>query len=211
MLMIRNLLQVNSSPWDAVQTCDPLADGVYWVTTAGHGGLMVESAAALAHLSPAARRHAMKWSGWFCFEEDCQCSIAFYERPDWFAALLRHAPTEEQTARNLQTVKSWEWQYYEAATKTTLQRGESYCKDEVFFQQDHAEDWITVAATSGTSWEPVPAGMVKVTAAIGGRNKYGQYTGERAFLVPAEEYQARGPHGFIVDPARHAEVLQPAA
>jgi hypothetical protein len=57
-----------------------------------------------------------------------------------------------------------------------------------------------------------------VTAVKGGRNKHGGYTGEREFLVPAAEYRGTDPgcypwkFAFIVDPARHQEIIKaPAA
>ena len=94
------------------------------------------------------------------------------------------------------------------ATGTTLQRGESYCKDERFFYEDHKEDLICISATSGSSWEPVPEGFVKVSAVKGGRGIDGRADigKPRDFLVPAEEYKTRSAHGFVVDPARHPEV-----
>ena len=204
-------LEIANSPWDHTQTCERLAEGVWWVSTASHGGLMVDASTATETLSAEARRHGMKWGRFICYEEDAQCSIAFFERPDWFRALARREPTETETANNLKSVKNWEWRYYEEHTRTILQPGESYCKDEFTFTQDHANDLIVVSATSGNSWEPpLPAGFVKVTAVKGGRNKYGGYTGEREFLVPADEYAARGPHGFIVDPTRHQEIIKAA-
>jgi hypothetical protein len=210
---MRTLLEIANSPWDQVQTCERLADGVFWVTTAGHGGLMVDAATATEELSAPARQHGMKWGRFICYEEDCACSIPFFERPDWFAALKRRELTKTDTASVLKSVKDWEWRYYEARTRQILQPGESYQKDAFTFEQDHAADLIVVSATSGNSWEPpLPAGMVKVVAVKGGRNKHGGYTGELEFLVPADEYKARGPHGFIVDPARHQEIIKaPAA
>ena len=209
---MRNLLEIANSPWDQVQTCERLANGVWWVTTAIHGGLMVDKDTATETLSVHARQHGMKWGRFICYEEDEQCAIAFFERPDWFSAFRRRELTEADTASVLKTCKNWEWRYYEARTRTILQPGESYYKDEFMFTQDHADDLIVVSATSGNSWEPpLPAGMVKVTAVKGGRNKHGGYTGEREFLVPADEYAARSPHGFIVDPARHEEIVKPVA
>ena len=213
---MHSLLEIANSPWDQVQTCERLAEGVWWVTTASHGGLMVDVSTATEELSAPARQHGMKWGRFICYEEDCACAIPFFERPDWFATFrggIGRVPlTEAHTASILKSVKNWNWRYYEAHTRTILQPGESYCKDEFVFTQDHADDLIVVSATSGNSWEPpLPAGMVKVTAVKGGRNKHGGYTGEREFLVPADEYKARGPHGFIVDPARHQEIIKPVA
>ena len=216
---MRTLLEIANSPWDYTQTCERLADGVFWVTTAGHGGLMVDAATATEELSAPARQHGMKWGRFICYEEDVQCAIAFFERPDWYATFKRRPLTEADTASTLKTCKDWEWRYYEARTHTILAPGESYCKDEFTFHQDHADDLIVVSATSGNSWElPLPAGMVKVTAVKGGRNKHGGYTGEREFLVPTAEYRGTDPgcypwkFAFIVDPARHQEITKaPAA
>jgi hypothetical protein len=43
--------------------------------------------------------------------------------------------------------------------------------------------------------------MVEVVATLGG--KRGNDGAERRFLVPAAEYEPRGPFGFVIDEARH--------
>ena len=132
--MPRLNLEIANSPWDQTQTCELLAPGVWWVTTAGHGGLMVDAATARETLSKAAIAHGMKWCRFVCYEEDCQYSIAFFERPDWYRTERKvHAHrelTQAELDSNLRTVKDWEWKYYEAKTGIVLQRGESYCKDQ---------------------------------------------------------------------------------
>src|ERR1700691_303143 len=79
--MPRLNLEIANSPWDSTQTCELLAPGVWWVTTDGHGGLMVDAATARETLSKAAIAHGVKWGRFVCYEEDCQYSIAFFERP----------------------------------------------------------------------------------------------------------------------------------
>lgn len=44
----------SDSPWGVVVRCDTLCTGVYSVSTAGHGGIMVQPDAARRLLSPEA-------------------------------------------------------------------------------------------------------------------------------------------------------------
>ena len=68
-------MRVSSTPWGPADSCTTHADGVYTVSTASHGGIMFTLAAAEKHLSPAARRHGMRFNGYLCYEEDCAASI----------------------------------------------------------------------------------------------------------------------------------------
>lgn len=78
-----------SSPWGKLQSCDKVADGIYWVTTASHGGVLVDSSLA-AKLSSYARSTGKVCcsGGFLAFEEDCDWAIPFfelklpYEKPD---------------------------------------------------------------------------------------------------------------------------------
>jgi hypothetical protein len=78
------------SPWDNIQTRERLADGVYWVSTPGHGGLMVHSEVAEVSLTAEARNEGMlcNYSGvfWYAYEEDCKYAIPFFECPQWLRA-----------------------------------------------------------------------------------------------------------------------------
>jgi len=69
------------SPWSRVQQCDTLYPGVFMVSTAGHGGIMV-SKEMTAILSPAARKCGEKYNGYLCFEEDCQENVVLRELLD---------------------------------------------------------------------------------------------------------------------------------
>lgn len=69
------------SPWGEVQTCDILCSGVFMVSTASHGGIMVAKDMA-AMLSPAARKCGFQQGGFFCFEEDSQEAVVFRELLD---------------------------------------------------------------------------------------------------------------------------------
>jgi hypothetical protein len=75
---------MKSTPWGPSQSAYTLELGVTWVSTAGHGGLMVAAGVAEAKLSIKARACAtMLHCGYFCFEEDCDWAVAFYDVPQW--------------------------------------------------------------------------------------------------------------------------------
>lgn len=74
---------MKSSPWGAVQQSYQIEPGVSWVSTASHGGLMVARAVGEKMLSMQARICAFTHGDYFCFEEDCDYAIAFYDVPTW--------------------------------------------------------------------------------------------------------------------------------
>lgn len=69
------------SPWGKVQTCDTLYPGIYLVSTASHGGIMVEATAALC-LTSHARKCGFREGGYLCFEEDCCEQVVLRELLD---------------------------------------------------------------------------------------------------------------------------------
>jgi hypothetical protein len=74
-----------NTPWGVSQQVETIARGIHWVSTAGHGGLMVSHAAAKKLLSPKAFEvaHPGMCGGYLCFEEDCSYAVAFFEHPEW--------------------------------------------------------------------------------------------------------------------------------
>lgn len=70
------------SPWGKVQTCTELCSGVYSVSTAGHGGIMVRMNAAERIFSEAARKCGFVEGDYLCFEEDCDAQVALRELMD---------------------------------------------------------------------------------------------------------------------------------
>lgn len=72
-----------ASPWGTPDHADLVLPGVWLVTTPGHGGLMLETAAARRLLSPAARAEADTRSrGFLSFEEDCALPLALVDCPE---------------------------------------------------------------------------------------------------------------------------------
>ena len=71
-----------TSLWGEVQHCYTIAPGIYDVSTAGHGGVMIDRQLAAYILSSAARREGESFRQYLCFEEDVAACIAFREMID---------------------------------------------------------------------------------------------------------------------------------
>jgi hypothetical protein len=72
-----------NSPWGKADHVVQIKRGVRWVSSPSHGGLAVAKGVAEAELSSAARACGEYWNGYYWYEEDCQCAVAFYEQPEW--------------------------------------------------------------------------------------------------------------------------------
>ena len=85
------------TPWGLSQQKYKLADGVYWVSCAGHGGMLVSRKVGDTLLSSNALELAERWGNWYAFEEDCAWALAVFECPSWGVAykkLAYYEPTE---------------------------------------------------------------------------------------------------------------------
>ena len=72
----------SDSPWGLVVRYDTLCPGVYSVSTAGHGGIMVQIDAARRLLSPEAQTVGFQAGGYLKFEEDCDAPVVLRELMD---------------------------------------------------------------------------------------------------------------------------------
>ena len=99
------------SPWGRIQGVTKIVRGVRFVSTARHGGLMITRGAAEKHLSAAAVRYATSYGGYLCFEEDCLCSIPFYENPEWLEKLVagKSSASKEELE---QSIRQWTPGYF---------------------------------------------------------------------------------------------------
>ena len=70
------------SPWDYVQNCTAIANGIYDVSTEGHGGVMIATGLAPHILSPEALEIGFIENGYYCYEEDCDASVPLRELYD---------------------------------------------------------------------------------------------------------------------------------
>lgn len=179
-----------STPWGGSQPATIYAEGVAAHVTAGHGGFHL-SAERNAEVHPLLRKD-IPW-----YEEDCEWAIVAISFPELFTAYERSLA--EKTVRN-----TWP-EAWENIRGCPLAEGESWAKDQRAFDQRHAADFV-VMSTIGSDQH---AGMTEVVAVVGG--DWSRDAGERRFLVPSDEYAGRGPFGFVIDLARHAEYDGPSS
>lgn len=182
------------SPWGGVQHATEIGPGLWSVSTAGHGGML---------LSP--ERNAVMPdylradSGWY--EEDCEWSLVALVFPELFDA-------EAQESAHV-SARHWRPDEYERFTGRTIAPGESYQRDRTVFYRDNPEAWVTSSAWGDwAAW--VPDGMVGVVARQGKPGSANYNLSERYFLVTEGEYRATTPVvGFVLDLDRHQEIARP--
>ncbi len=85
----RFMLEPTNSMWDEVQSCNTIANGIYEVSTAGHGGIMIDADLAPHILSPEALKSGVIDGGYYCYEEDCDACIPLREL--WDKGILTEA------------------------------------------------------------------------------------------------------------------------
>lgn len=108
-----------NSPWGKIQSCHELCDGVFMVTTAGHGGVMIRREIAPAILSRAARNYGFTDKGYICYEEDCRATIPLREL---IGRKLIKTPTnyEDQEYVDIleHSIQQWFPEYWEVQQKS---------------------------------------------------------------------------------------------
>lgn len=92
-----------NSPWGKIQTKNVHQRGVTWVSTSSHGGFMVSKGFAEKFLSEAARKRALRYGNYYCFEEDCDCCMVFNE--------LIYVQTEETRTSNFRNLSRYHPDY----------------------------------------------------------------------------------------------------
>lgn len=110
----------DNSPWGKVQHGEALCAGVFEVSTASHGGIMMLRSVATKVLSIAARRCGVWTNGYLCFEEDCAACVALRELMDrgLFTAPVneRWKPGEYEESIN-KSIQYWHKSYWQAREK----------------------------------------------------------------------------------------------
>jgi hypothetical protein len=176
------------SPWGAVDHGERICEGMFFVSTASHGGFKL--AAKHNVLIPAAFRREGGW-----YEEDCDAAIPMFFMPTLFK------PEEVFNARK--SLRNWHWRAWEAHFREVVPLEESSCKAQAMFIEEHANDLLVISA-SGDWHRSVSNGMVGVIATKGGSREPGAEN--HHFLVSKDEYDTRekNPGGiFVIDPNRH--------
>jgi uncharacterized protein DUF7007 len=82
------------TPWgtaDSVERGTHAPDDVLFVSTPGHGGILVGRESAQL-LSPAARVLGTPFEDWLAFEEDGRWAVVVYEHPEWCEGIYDQGP-----------------------------------------------------------------------------------------------------------------------
>ena len=165
--------------WGDIQCVEKLANGIWTVSTASHGGIKLD------------RKHNAKVptylrqaGGWY--EEDCEWAIPFvlfrYE-------LQRYYPKYDYDEA-IQCFRSWFPNQYEMWSGEIIPPGVSRTKDEYTFFKDHQNDWIVISAIGQGNDE------VAVTATRGGSRH--PDTKRMETVVPKNVYDKRGRFGMVL-------------
>lgn len=72
------------TPWGFAHSQEQLDEGVLWVETVHHGGLLIEKTLARELLSAKARAIGMPWQDMLTFEQERAMAVVFYEHPEWY-------------------------------------------------------------------------------------------------------------------------------
>ena len=72
------------TPWGKARTMQELAEGIFWVETADHGGLLIEKARARALLSEQALKLGQLWEQYVAYEQESAMAVVFYEHPELY-------------------------------------------------------------------------------------------------------------------------------
>ncbi len=81
-LNAKEVMEPNFSPWGKVQSCHALCDGVFFVDTDSHGGIMVDKDVAHIKLSWAAIKCGCDDGIYYCFEENRDAQVVLRELMD---------------------------------------------------------------------------------------------------------------------------------
>lgn len=72
------------TPWGIALTKQELAEGIFWIETAEHGGLLIATPQARTLLSVQALRFGQHWESFLAFEQEQDMLVVFYEHPELY-------------------------------------------------------------------------------------------------------------------------------
>lgn len=75
---------MHNTPWGMTLTRQQLAEGIFWVETVEHGGLLIEKTQARTLLSNQALKIGRPWDGFLAFEQEHDMMVVFYEHPELY-------------------------------------------------------------------------------------------------------------------------------
>jgi hypothetical protein len=123
-------MKLTNSPWGPVQHQTKLADGIWSVTTAGHGGIKLNDER--QGLMPEHwRQTPYSKAGWY--EEDCDWCLPFIIfEADILAGGDEDALRMIRMGRHIEIFRDWHPDKFEERYHTTLKPGQSYRRDHPF-------------------------------------------------------------------------------
>jgi hypothetical protein len=198
------------TPWGAAQHIEHVADGIDIVSTASHGGIMLDPnrvAAMPAYMSNAS--HA----GPSAYEEDhdwCMPVLIFENEFRTYYTKTKHPDIAAVFTSAKASLRNWRPAVYEQFYGGALKPEESYTRAKKQFYEENKNNWIAVAAW-GDWHKDVPAGMVAAAARLGCDAEKRSSKEWRFFLIPASEYSPRPSDttprfAFVINLEKHKEI-----
>lgn len=177
----------NASPWGVVETRTTYAPGIVSVTTAEHGGFLLDQDANAGVPEPLRNANGV-------YEEDSEWAKVAFAYPDLFTAY------ERAIARRI--LRNDEPDAYTALTGEVIPLEESHTLRERAFYAENAQRYIGVSACNHD------ADTLVVTAVRGGARarQAGTAGPEKRFRVSKDEYESQRGFGFVIDSSRHSEM-----
>lgn len=80
-------MKIKTTPWGNPTWTEEILEGIFVVSTSSHGGICISKEVAKDKLSIPARECAILHEDFYCFEEDCDWAIPFYEIEELQATL----------------------------------------------------------------------------------------------------------------------------
>lgn len=164
------------SPWGKIQFSKKLADGIFKVSTASHGGVKLEK-----RQNSLIPKDIRRKGGWY--EEDCEWALAALCFKDVFGK--QNVEIAKSIAKNYFPVE------YAMITGEKVRVEESRALRKIRFEKETYNKFVVRSAVG--DWHPdVPSGMVKVYAS---RASDGS---EKTAVIPKENYSI-GEFGYVLE------------
>lgn len=145
-----------NTPWGCSQSVKELEAGIYIVSTAGHGGLMIQQRVAEARLTPQDIAKGWNFGGFYAYEEDCLIAIPCYE-----------LGLGEDQAECLKTISTWDADYLIARGIEPDPKGYAYYLEGQAREQMFKEKNPDFIISAWGVWDTHRPGVVRVETADG--------------------------------------------
>jgi hypothetical protein len=188
-----------ATPWGPAQTKEEIAPGIIKVTTASHGGILLDEArqAEFKKVFPSFCPFCCEGA----FEEDCDWSMVALAFPQFF-------PNDQEAAK-LTVINQYPTQY-EYHFKTTVTAKQSRQRAEEKFYHENIGAWIVCTAWGDWYNSPEYGQISKGFCLVCARrllNEEGERGNEEKFyILSTAEYNASRENSFVI--RGHAEAVR---